>query len=76
MLLSQGEGQGEGRAPQLETGFHGAPHRKGDGIRVFGGAAGADRTQITANDVFGNAANGIRIDSRSKQDLATRRAAT
>ncbi|MBW3548592.1 MAG: DUF1565 domain-containing protein [Actinobacteria bacterium] len=26
------------------NGFHGARHRKGDGIRVFGGTAGADRT--------------------------------
>ncbi len=51
------------------NGFHGARHRKGDGIRVFGGAAGADRTQITANEVFRNAANGIRVDSKSNTIL-------
>jgi parallel beta-helix repeat protein len=54
------------------NGFHGARHRKGDGIRVFGGAAGADRTQITANAVFGNAANGIRVDSKSNNILGNK----
>lgn len=48
------------------NGFHSAGHRKGDGIRVF---PGADRTLVQLNQSFGNAANGIIINSKSNQIL-------
>ncbi|HVL99663.1 MAG TPA: right-handed parallel beta-helix repeat-containing protein [Egibacteraceae bacterium] len=51
------------------NGFHHVGHRKGDGIRVFGrnvalNLPGGDRTLIENNQVFGNAANGIRVDAQ------------
>jgi len=48
------------------NGFHDKAHRKGDGIRLF---LQADRTLVRANEVFRNAANGIRVDSRSNRIL-------
>lgn len=49
-----------------DNGFHGAFHRKGDGIRVF---QAADRTRINANSVFGNAAYGIIVGSLDNRIL-------
>jgi parallel beta-helix repeat protein len=52
------------------NGFHEFGHRKGDGIRLFGSPAnpavgGADSTYVQDNQVHGNAANGIRVDSKN-----------
>jgi parallel beta-helix repeat protein len=40
------------------NGFHDKPHRKGDGIRVFGGA-GPDENTLRGNRASANAGNGI-----------------
>jgi len=50
------------------NGFHDKGHRKGDGIVLFGAPGsvtvkGADSTNVSANTVQGNAANGIRVAS-------------
>ncbi|HET7488002.1 MAG TPA: right-handed parallel beta-helix repeat-containing protein [Acidimicrobiales bacterium] len=52
------------------NGFHEFGHRKGDGIVLFGapGSAtvgGADNSLVTVNSVQANAANGIRVASKS-----------
>lgn len=46
------------------NGFHDKAHRKGDGIRLF---LQADDSLVRANQVFRNAANGIRVDSQSNR---------
>lgn len=53
------------------NGFHDKPHRRGDGVRVFGRPDNPRVTnnEISANEVFGNAANGVRVDSRSNDIL-------
>ncbi len=50
------------------NGFHEFGHRKGDGIILFGlptnpAVGGADSTNVHDNQVHGNAANGIRVNS-------------
>ncbi|MPZ64294.1 MAG: hypothetical protein GEU83_01780 [Pseudonocardiaceae bacterium] len=52
-----------------DNGFHGASHRKGDGIRVF---LEADRTRINANEVFDNAAYGIIVGSLDNRILGNK----
>lgn len=52
-----------------DNGFHGAFHRKGDGIRVF---LEADRTRINANQVVDNAAYGIIVGSLDNRILGNR----
>ncbi len=52
-----------------DNGFHGAAHRKGDGIRVF---LEADRTRINANRVFDNAAYGIIVGSLDNKILGNK----
>lgn len=52
------------------NGFHDKAHRKGDGIVLFGAPSnpsvgGADHSTVDDNTVQGNAANGIRVASKS-----------
>ena len=57
------------------NGFHNLAHRRGNGIVVFGGnpsAVNPLRTVISGNYVFGNAANGIRVESQQTQILNNR----
>lgn len=52
------------------NGFHEFGHRKGDGIILFGlptnpAVGGADSTNVHDNQVHGNAAHGIRVNSQN-----------
>lgn len=49
-----------------DNGFHDKTHRKGDGIRVF---LTGNNNLVEDNRVFGNAANGIRVDSQLNEIL-------
>lgn len=51
------------------NGFHKASNRRGDGIRVF---RYADRNTVKDNQVFENAANGIRVDSQNNMIISNR----
>ncbi len=65
------------------NGFHDKGHRKGDGIVLFGAPTsttvkGADSSNVHDNTVRGNAANGVRVASRSNtiaSNVATANAA-
>lgn len=50
-----------------ENGFHEGTTRPGDGIRVF---TQANRTLVQGNQSFGNASNGIEINSQQNRILA------
>lgn len=52
-----------------DNGFHMALHRKGDGIRVF---STGDFNRVEDNDVFDNAASGIRVDSQHNEIVGNR----
>jgi large repetitive protein len=56
------------------NGFHDEPHRKGDGIRVFG-ADGADENLIQDNASNDNAANGIILSLNATQNVVKRNTA-
>ncbi|HEX6539570.1 MAG TPA: NosD domain-containing protein [Candidatus Dormibacteraeota bacterium] len=52
------------------NGFHNFPHRKGDGVILFGAPTnplilGADETTVESNNVANNAADGIAVTSQS-----------
>lgn len=57
------------------NGFHTLAQRRGNGIALFGGAPSAvnpTRTIVSGNFVFGNAANGIRVEAQGNQILNNR----
>jgi parallel beta-helix repeat protein len=54
-----------------DNGFHDKAHRKGDGVRLFthgdNASAGANNNAVEDGTIHDNAANGIRVDSRSNE---------